>query len=93
MLLRQGLKNAGAALILRHPLRRLKHFIVPADYAAELDDEEREWRTIRYTSVPVDTEVGTRAGLLGTAQAGTDRAWLLISLAPLEYNGTVDQAG
>jgi hypothetical protein len=83
-------RQAGDCLI---ELRLTAYTAFGEDYAADLDEDERDWQTIRYTFVPVETDFGTRVGLIDVAQVGKERGGFLNSLAPLEYNGPMNPGG
>jgi hypothetical protein len=49
----------------------------------ELDDEERQWQTIRYDFIMVNTDTGSRIGMIDVSQLGREFKGFLDSLAPL----------
>lgn len=61
-------------------LRITEHIAHHPDYAAELDDEERQWQVIRYDFVLVQHDMGRDVGLVGD---------LLSMNAPLKYCGSI----
>lgn len=66
-------------------LRLTEYISHESDYADELSDEERAWRTIRYDFLAVPTDCGVQVGLVEVTQAGEKSGGFHLSLAPLSY--------
>ncbi len=74
-------------------LRLIERIAHQPEYAYELDEEDWEWREIRYDFLAVPTDCGVEIGLVATAKNGSNFGGFFDSTAPLAYCGPVGEEG
>lgn len=70
-------------------LRLIEYVAQEPDDDTEFDDDDREWKAIRYDFAEVPTDVGPLVGLIDVTQVGAKFGGFLTSLAPLAYSGPI----
>ena len=70
-------------------MRLTEYVELHADYAHDLDEEDREWRKIHYDFTETPVDFWTTVGLIDKAQVGEQRGFLN-SFAPLVYSRPIE---